>query len=356
MWGSPRIFNQADAGDFFGAQFANLQEMRGCFGDLVPVLEETVRRLPALPNYRAVLINACADAGEVDRARDMLDAEREVGFVMPANSTWLNAHMQWAKAAISVGDRDTGAVMLERLAPLRDQLVFTGLTVSPVAGHYVGRLEHLLGRLDDADASFARAHQVHQRLRAAQFVARTEVRWAQMLCDRNRSGDLARARDLARTAGVASDGRSGWEWIARDVRAISTARADRRHPVGLVVARAGSQVQIRPCVQPGLRAGRKAYGERMSATEARVVLHHDLAELALAELRGATGNLPAVAVYLLQMIGLVVDAASVNGGGDRVGAFREQARLIVDTVDAGDALEADRRRVQDTFDDLFRTR
>lgn len=83
---------------------------------------------------------------------------------------------------------------------------------------------------------------------------------------------------------------------------------------------------------------------------------HDLAELALAELRGATGNLPAVAVYLLQMIGLVVDAASVNGGGDRVGAFREQARLIVDTVDAGDALEVDRRRVQDTFDDLFRTR
>lgn len=92
--------------------------------------------------------------------------------------------------------------------------------MSPVAGHYVGRLEHLLGHLDDADASFARAHQVHQRLRAAQFVARTEVRRAQMLCVRNRSGDLARARDLARTAEVASDGRSGWEWIARDARAI----------------------------------------------------------------------------------------------------------------------------------------
>lgn len=82
----------------------------------------------------------------------------------------------------------------------------------------------------------------------------------------------------------------------------------------------------------------------------------DLAELALAELRGATRNLPTVAIYLLQMIGLVVDAATANGGDDRVEAFRRHARLIVDTVNAGDALDIDRRRVQDTFDDVFKAR
>lgn len=87
-----------------------------------------------------------------------------------------------------------------------------------------------------------------------------------------------------------------------------------------------------------------------------VLTDDDLAELALAELRGAAANLPAVAVYLLQMIGLVIDAATANGGGDRVDAFRRQARLIVDTVTASDVLEADRRRVQDTYDAVFSAR
>ncbi|MBX3287175.1 MAG: hypothetical protein KF703_17640, partial [Actinobacteria bacterium] len=76
--------------------------------------------------------------------------------------------------------------------------------------------EHLLGRFDDAHTSFARAHELHHRLRAPQFVARTEVRWAQMLLDRNQGDDHARARSLARSARDASEGRSGWDWIERD--------------------------------------------------------------------------------------------------------------------------------------------
>ncbi len=79
----------------------------------------------------------------------------------------------------------------------------------------------------------------------------------------------------------------------------------------------------------------------------------NLAELAFAELRTTTTNQPTVAVYLLQMIGQVVDATTANGGGDRVHAFCEQARLVVETVNAGDALDVDRRRVQQTYEDLF---
>lgn len=81
----------------------------------------------------------------------------------------------------------------------------------------------------------------------------------------------------------------------------------------------------------------------------------DLADLSLAELRRMTANMPTVAVYLLQMIALVVDAATENGGGDRVQPFIDQARLIVDHVDAGDALDVDRRIVHDTHRALFGT-
>jgi uncharacterized membrane protein len=92
-------------------------------------------------------------------------------------------------------------------------------------------------------------------------------------------------------------------------------------------------------------------GRRLYANHA--LTDDDLAELALAELRTTTSNQPTVAVYLLQMIGQVVDAAIVNGSGGRVDPFREQARLIVATVNAGEALDVDRRRVQHTYDDLF---
>jgi hypothetical protein len=106
------------------------------------------------------------------------------------------------------------------MTPYRDHVVFIGLTANPVAGHCVARVEHLLGDLDDADASFARAHELHQRLRAPQFVARTEVRWAQMLVDRNRHGDHERARERAESARAASVHRSGWDWIERDASTV----------------------------------------------------------------------------------------------------------------------------------------
>ncbi len=79
----------------------------------------------------------------------------------------------------------------------------------------------------------------------------------------------------------------------------------------------------------------------------------ELAELALAELRRTTANQPAVAVYLLQMIRLVVDAATATGARDRVAPFVEQACLVVANVDAGEVLEVDRERVHETYRTLF---
>lgn len=81
----------------------------------------------------------------------------------------------------------------------------------------------------------------------------------------------------------------------------------------------------------------------------------NMAELALAELRRAADQ-PAVAVYLLQMIGLVVDAAAANGDRNRAEPLIEQAGLVVATVIAADdVLDIDRRRVQQTYDRLFAT-
>lgn len=80
----------------------------------------------------------------------------------------------------------------------------------------------------------------------------------------------------------------------------------------------------------------------------------DLAELAIAELRRSAATQPAVAVYLLQMIGLVVDAVTTRGHADRVHALLEQAHLLVDAVNGSGVSDTDRRQVQHTYDTLFR--
>jgi uncharacterized membrane protein len=79
----------------------------------------------------------------------------------------------------------------------------------------------------------------------------------------------------------------------------------------------------------------------------------ELAELALAEPRRAAASQPAVAVYLLQMIGLVVDAVKAAGRQERARALTVEARLILDGVRAADGLDVDRDRVRHSFDTLF---
>ena len=79
----------------------------------------------------------------------------------------------------------------------------------------------------------------------------------------------------------------------------------------------------------------------------------DMAELAFAELRRAGAGQPAVVVYLLQTIALIVDAARANDAGDRIAPFVAQARLVLDNVDAAGLIEDDRVRVHQSYRTLF---
>jgi hypothetical protein len=60
-----------------------------------------------------------------------------------------------------------------------------------------------------------------------------------------------------------------------------------------------------------------------------------------------------VAVYLLQTIALVADAARANDAGDRIAPFVAQARLLLDNVDAAGLIDDDRARVHQSFRTLF---
>jgi hypothetical protein len=62
--------------------------------------------------------------------------------------------------------------------------------------HYLGLLATTSRRFDAADLDFAQAAAAHERLEAAPWLALTRFAWAGMLFDRNREGDIERARGL----------------------------------------------------------------------------------------------------------------------------------------------------------------
>lgn len=101
---------QPDAFTIYSAQFANLSECRGRFGELVSLVEKVVRDNPGLPVFRAALAQSLADAGELERCQELFDQDRDNDFPVGEDSSWANAHMNWAKAAIALGDSEAAEI------------------------------------------------------------------------------------------------------------------------------------------------------------------------------------------------------------------------------------------------------
>lgn len=84
----------------------------------------------------------------------------------------------------------------------------------------------------------------------------------------------------------------------------------------------------------------------------RVVLveqltHDDLVHLAFDEVRRAAVSQPAVCIYLLEALSLLVESTTAAGHRERTDALRDQARLTVAGCAAADLLPEDVRSVED---------
>ncbi len=210
---------QPDALGIFGAQLANIRDHQGRFDELIPLIEQTIVDTPGLPVYQAGLADAIAKTGDVERATTLLDAHVAGGLSMTADSAWSTAHGYWADAAVRVRHVATAERVRERVAPYHDQIVTAQITVHPVFAHYLGTLEHLLGRYDDADRWFSEAMQIHVRLEAPLLIAYTQAASAALLADRKQGDDHTRARAMA-DAALTTASAGGYGDIEADARAV----------------------------------------------------------------------------------------------------------------------------------------
>ena len=210
---------QPDAFTIYGAQMLNVRVRQGRLAELITLIEETVAGMPGQPVYQAVLAKAYGEAGDLDRSRGLLDAAQADHFAIPEDNAWSSAHMCWADVAILTRHLDAAEVLRARLDPFGHHLVTTHVTVDPVVSHTVARLEHLLGRYDDADKSFARAYDVHDQLRSPLLVSLTEAAWAGLLVDRVEGEDDQRALAMAQRA-YRTASEAGYRTIERDAAAV----------------------------------------------------------------------------------------------------------------------------------------
>lgn len=210
---------QPDALGIFGPQLMNIRLHQGRLDELIPLIEQMVVETPDQPVYRSALALSLSRSGRTDETIVLLDADHANGFEMPLDSGWSTGHACWAEAAVLVGHRETAEVVRQRFVPFHDQIVSFSIGAQPAIAHYLGMIDHFLGRYDDADHWFSEAQAIHHRFESPLLIAHTNAAWAALLADRSIGNDLDRARAMA-TDAVAAASAGGYGYTESDARKV----------------------------------------------------------------------------------------------------------------------------------------
>ena len=192
-----RDTGQLDADILTAVQTVGLRYEQGRLGELAPALSEMVDQLPAVPFFRAALVLAHCELGQLEEARSVsapLTGKDPYGL---AGDDWFATPTTalLAMVAVELEAGDDAAALIETIAAYAGQVAGYPIWLGAFS-HHLARLATLLGYFAEAEAWFLDAAATHQRLGAPGWLARTRLECARMLVRRDRPGDAARARDM----------------------------------------------------------------------------------------------------------------------------------------------------------------
>ena len=130
---------QPDAFGFYGAEMIGVRRQQGRYGELVPLIEQIAAENPALPVFRATLAEGHMEAGNVDTARQMLEAAAADLTSLPYDVVWIFAVASYADVATELRAEAPARLLLDLLAPFDDQVLFIGATAGSPVAYYCGR-------------------------------------------------------------------------------------------------------------------------------------------------------------------------------------------------------------------------
>jgi class 3 adenylate cyclase len=152
--------------------------------------------------YRTGLAVLLADTGEIEEATCMLDDMAVDGYAaIPDDVTRTFNLCELAEVAAATENTARAAELIDLLRPLEGHgAAIGGMAYHGSVTHYLGILETLLGRSDEAIADLERAIAVHHDFGARPWEARSRYELARALLGRDGAGDRERAVSLLNEA------------------------------------------------------------------------------------------------------------------------------------------------------------
>ncbi len=141
-----------DAFTFFAAEFFVIGTFAGRHDELFPLVEQATKDDPAGLAFKLAYGIICTAVGRDDTAREILNDGMASGFAaLPVDNIWTTCVIGYAILAIELDRADAAAQLLPLLAPHANDVAFNGVTSQGPIAAYVGKLESLLERHDDAE-------------------------------------------------------------------------------------------------------------------------------------------------------------------------------------------------------------
>ncbi len=141
-----------DAFTLFAGQYFVIGTFAGRHRELLPIVEQAARENPGVVPFELAYAISCAVVGRQEIARDVLQrgvAERLADI--PADNLWMTRVIGYAVLAIELSDQEAAELLLPVIEPFADEVAFSGLTSQGPVGAYVGKLNSLLGRYEEAE-------------------------------------------------------------------------------------------------------------------------------------------------------------------------------------------------------------
>jgi hypothetical protein len=155
---------------------------------------------PNIPSFGPMLGLALCEAGRNDEAAELLAAVTAERFASVVHgSIWLSTLGRWAEIAARLSDRGAAEQLYGQMAPYADHFLWNLVGVWGAASHHLGVLAAVLGRFEDAQTHLAQAEDMHGRMQAPIWRARTRVETA-LLQHSRRSRGAAQPRAILEQA------------------------------------------------------------------------------------------------------------------------------------------------------------